>query len=449
MILISMILFVGNLLMGMDGVDLQTYALDPNSTIFQKLQSLSTQQDLDGLQGDSTWKDFGSMHWLTGRVQTSGGTAWVVKAPNHTPGVPIQLVPGMFVIHSDTQNLSRIVNKKRIDKAIKDLDIEGIRTVDTYVFPLSGNNDDLSNPNITDKDVLIIEECIIKSSDEMENISKVRGISLFVQKETMQIDEGLFGKLKKLVKYLRLPDQSPNNFFIDKNGILVLFDFEDVTRYQREQNAKKWFPARWISNFKLRCTEEGGADVALMVVASLNENSEVNQQAPAFLRGFKYKTRLKPYLFEISGVIGTVSVVVRHVLYVRAVNNLTNNCCFKINEACLAKPHVLKDPSLLYQEVKEIVTSLAPSETRKEVFEAFTIIALAEHNNDHGPIELFGTTYASKYVASQSATRKIKSIWCSDRSLRSKCYRSIKSAVSSVVSLTKLGSKDNPALATS
>ncbi len=109
-------LFFSMLLTGvvspLSAMDWRSHAL-PTGSIRAKLDAIfRSNKSPAALEGDRSWHNFGSRHWLVGKLTTAGGTNFVVKAADHPAGETIVLVEGPPIrveqIHTAQQNLSRV-----------------------------------------------------------------------------------------------------------------------------------------------------------------------------------------------------------------------------------------------------------------------------------------------------------------------------------------------------
>lgn len=159
-------IFASFSLLAMDGQEqpfrLRDHALPHNSVRAKLDQIFQSSKNVANLKQDSTWVDFNSWHWLVGKLATaSGSTQFIAKAATLEPNVPCRHpnpTQPIIVIHGSTQNISRISNALRVRGLLASNNIAGFKVPKIWVYPLSGNDDDLDNPDITDKDVIIVEE---------------------------------------------------------------------------------------------------------------------------------------------------------------------------------------------------------------------------------------------------------------------------------------------------
>ncbi len=418
-----------------DAMNWRDHAL-PAGSMREKLNAIfSRSRDLDGLRGDRSWHNFGSMHWLVGKLTTAGGnTNFVVKAADHPAGETIVLVevPRIEQIHTTQQNLSRIKRAAEVDRIIRDKGLTRIRTPKTWIYPLSGNDDDLANPHLTDHEVVIVEEMVSKKDDKMENMSQNPSIVVMAQEDALRLDDETYSELVTVAIEGRVLDLSPNNFLIDDQGKIVLIDLEDILAHEREGVEKSPFYVRGIKRFKFRCKEEASAKEGVGITGVLNRRSpELNQQGQLLRVKSILTLSYKRNAFEIGAVVWGISLMVRRVRLMRKTSRSIALCRRDIKTLVQHEQelHATIADSFYTKVASNVVKSHRPKETREEILNAFATIAMAENMEKEGLVTILGVQYASCPDAVKKSVALIRATWKSDWSIPSKIMRGAKATI--------------------
>ena len=226
----------------------------PNNNIRKKLYSIfEKNRSVTTLKRDPSWVDFESWHWLTGKLTTDDGEFFVVKATIYPAGKII--IPDNPLwdaqIHSSRQNLSRIKQSRRARAIIKKYKLDTIRVPRCWVYPISGNNDDLERDNLTDNQVIIVEEFI----DAPKDTIWCKLLKDKIQATTIRLDSKKFNQLISLALRGKFPDLHPKNFMIDYHSKIAIIDLEDLLAFEREQIKKAHRFLQPLLQFKLFCRE--------------------------------------------------------------------------------------------------------------------------------------------------------------------------------------------------
>lgn len=413
-------------LQAMDTINLQDHAL-PNNSVRAKLDGIFQQtHDPKAVTQDGSWKEFKSFHWVVGKLATHSKREFVVKVPRYPAGP----IPGTPMIHTPQQNLSRISQTVKAQDFIQRKNLTGMRTEGIWAYPVSGNNADLNNPNITDHDVVIVEEMIRKKSNDEVEMNPM--LPAMVQKETLELTQDQINQLYIFAREGKFPDLSPQNFFVDENGKIVPMDLEDLLGHAKAQVNKSNVLVRPLKRYKLNRLEEFSIDFAVGLTGASNKDPEIAVQGNMLLMKSAGKFLLTNYIIEIGLIAGAIAVAKRHRDYARKTDTLINNCRSDIKRSIEIRAEAQKiDADKLSQDnylelAKKAVKKLAPQEVREELFTAFATLAFATESIQLGKITIFGTEYNSKQEAIDTSLTRIYAIWSSDWSLRSKAMRGMK-----------------------
>ena len=289
-----------------NGINLQNYAL-PQNSIRAKLDSIfQGKRRIRALKQDPSWVDFGSWHWLVGKLTTDDGTEFVIKTSRYKMGTSIPNPDILFPsqTHTAQQNISRIRKTAEVEKIIKSKKLTNIRVPKCWVYPISGNDEDLSKESITDRDVIIVEEMINIASDKQEFCLLVNAN---VQAEALRLSKETFDQLVTLVKKGKVVDLHPKNILVDKEGKVVLIDLEDIISQKREKADKNNYLLRLIRRFKLKHHEKGSAILCVAITGLCNkQDTSIKLQGVKLMAKGLISLGIKKNALEI-GAITTIA----------------------------------------------------------------------------------------------------------------------------------------------
>lgn len=393
----------------------------PRNSIRTKLDSIFRygNRDLGALANDWSWQDLQSWHWLIGFLTTAGGnTQFVAKAAKHPAGVFIRK-PGMGgVTHAATQNISRVRVAAKVRRLIQENGLTRIRVPGSWVYPVSGNDADLSRSDLTDHDVVIVEEKVESSGRSNQCLRP----SDYAELVTLA-QNGIY-------------DLHPGNFVIDEEGKMALIDLEDLMLSQREAAENSNRVMRPLRQWLIRSEEKGGPKLAVGMTGISQFDPDLIQQGGGLMvEGICDMARPQIIAFK-TGAAVAAGLGIRHMYYARKTNLLINECCAQIERAINAqkiKGKALAE-SVYMEAAKNIVAKLVPNEKREEVIRSFAIMAIAQDakNADKSAakkrITILGTEFMSPDRAIERMRERIYTIWASDWSVRSKISRGVMAA---------------------
>ena len=410
-------------LSAMKGVNLQDYALPQNSDIRTKLDSIFKEKSNpkhDVLRADKTWNKLNSDRWIVGTLTTQGNnTKFVVKGEKYLNGQS----PAYLGLCPQT-NISRIAKHARVNKIIERDNLgHCIRTSKTWVYPISGNDEDLGKDNITDHDVIIVEE-------EIKNKEQENGHNL---------SEEQFNGMVKIAKKGPVADLKARNIMIDEEGRAVLVDLEDVYLGEKQLMQKKFFPPllREVMLHKVKCLEEAKALEDIRETGLSNSKPAVRKKERKLRLEKQYIIYCKANAFEI-GAGSAIAIIVtaltaRNIYRGIKTQKQIQYCLKEINteiEIQKNKQAKMSDNTVI-EITKRIVTQVVPKEARSEIFEAFATISLAKtaEETDLKDIKILGKEYKSPEEAVRRSKLIINSIWRSDWLIPYKIARGTKAAI--------------------
>lgn len=253
-------------------VILSSYVL-PENSIRAKLDSIfKTNNAINSLAHtrDQTWVDLKSWHWSVGTLTTDDQQSFVVKAPKFAAGTLISKGDIVF-IHTPYQNISRINRAYDVQKIIEDKNLNRLRMPQSWVYAVSGNDGDLGRKDITDNDVIIVEELVSQKNNRHVWCPYTNG---YVQEDVLKIDKETYQQLVTLAQEGRCLDLNPQNMLVDDKGNLVLIDLEDLFSHRRELVEKSNPLVKPLKKFKLCHTENGAIlnDVARTGMANADQD---------------------------------------------------------------------------------------------------------------------------------------------------------------------------------
>jgi hypothetical protein len=454
-------IFVINLC-AMEGLDFSPYILPKGSSIRAKLDAIRRNGEqgidivrsfgvslrcaiegikkenddfLNLLQLDPTWQPFDSFHWLVGALATAqGATRFVVKGANHGAGIKIfkpndWILPP--VIHSATQNLSRLRKAEEINRFLKEKGFTSIRTPQMWVYPITGNYSDLRKKGLTDQDVVIIEEMVNKKSEDLFSFP---GTQEQCQRDAVEIDQETYNQLVAVAKKAQILDLHPKNFLVDDQGRIVLIDIEDLLEPQREAVNRSNVLLRPWKRYKLNCVHDGSVEIGVGTTGVVNRDNAIKKQGyKLFLHGF-YTLLIAKNIVEILGVT-VATLTARWLSHVAKTNKRIKKCEKKIRHQIeLQQVRDSKTSDDVYIEIaRGIVTEEVPKENRQKIFEAFATMTLAKIKGTcEGAIKILDVEYKGPEDAVKRSHCTINSIWRSDWSLPCKVARSVEKTMNSI-----------------
>ncbi len=434
----------------MEGFDFSQYSL-PEGSIRDKLDSIRKNDEcafllekglkienarfIRALKRDSTWRFFDSFHWLVGVLTTAQGiTQFVVKGAKNVAGEKIFEPNGQGLpqIHTATQNLSRIRKAEEVNHVINKKGFTNIRTPKMWVYPVSGNYGDLRENDLTDQDVVIVEEMVKKKS---ERLASIGALNDECQEDTLKIDKETYNQLIEVAQKAGLLDLHPKNFLVDDKGKIVLIDIEDLLASRREAVKRSNPLLRPWKQYKLNCILAGSINFGVGMTGILNCDNDIKTRGSKLLLHGLYTNLITRNIVEILGVTVATTLTVRWLYHVAKTNKRIKNCKNKIRNAIeLQQAQNSETSDDVYIEIaRKIVTQVAPQENRQEIFEAFVTMALAEMGKTYrGTIKILSVEYKDPEDAVKKSQCTINSIWKSDWSLPCKVARSVKKTMNSI-----------------
>ena len=319
-----------------------------------------------------------------------------------------------------------------------------MRTPKTWIYPLSGNDADLSNPDLTDHEVVIVEEMVSKKDSEEINMSVNPQFRLMVQEDALNIDQETFEELVTVATEAKVLDLSPNNYIIDNDGKAVLIDLEDPLAHKREEVEKLAFYKRPLKRFKFRCFEDAAAYFGVAKAGLWNGKSfALSKQGKQLQAKGRMILKFKSKSFEIGAVSGAIALVVRRVYHMRKTSHSIARCREEMNKLVIKE--LIRNPkaqdamadSLYIELARKAVEKIRPREAREEIVTAFATIAMAEPIEKEGSVTILGEQYASFQDAVKKSIALIYSVWKADWSIPSKIMRGAKATIRGARSLYK------------
>lgn len=400
-------------------LSLQDYAL-PDNAIREKLASLFNPQSsiTAACVRDKTWVDFGSWHWLIGQLATDDDTKFVIKGAKYPAHASITTpqYPGIMQIHDAQQNLSRISRSLQAQKIITDKQLTTMRIPPTWAYPLSGNNRDLYNSNITDQQVMIVEGLVRKKSDDKVWCSYV---SDKVQPEVLHINQDTFRQLVTFAQQGKFLDLTPKNLLVDTDGKLVVIDLEDTLAYQRKELDTTHFLLRPLKRFKLKCKEEGAAMYGVGITGLSNtDNIHIRRHGQQLINKARCTLLIKRNIVEIVAIalafFGVAFLLMRHMYSLRSIHLYIKKCKIRMHQLLRTHQKELSS-AIVYQAIaQQAVKSIKPDEYRDIIFNAFATIAIAESIHHKNMVTILGREYSCPQRAISKSIKRIITIWKHD-----------------------------------
>ncbi len=294
-------LFCGSSIVAAD-FNLKEYAL-PQNSIRAKLDSIFlNNRHTRAIRQDDSWVDFKSWHWLVGKLTADDGTEFVIKTAKYREGraIPNPDIPFLSQTHTAQQNISRISNTAEVNRIIQEKQLTKIRTANCWAYPLSGNDEDLNSPTITDREVIVVEEFI-------EPVSKqntfCRLVNTYVQIEALFLDQEAFEQLVTLAQKGNVSDLYPKNILVDSDGNIVLIDLEDIVSRKREKSENSQSLLKRIKNFKFKQHEKGYALLCVGATGLSNKKHfAVKRRGAQIIARGLFCCGIKKNIFELAGL---------------------------------------------------------------------------------------------------------------------------------------------------
>ncbi len=405
---------------------LPDYAL-PDNNIRAKLSSLfRVDYPATAYVDDKTWIDFGSWHWSIGQLATDDNTKFVVKAAKYHANIPIvtSQYPGIIQIHTPQQNISRIERSRQAEEIITAHQLGKIKIPACWVYPISGNNSDLCKPDITDHQVIIVEEMIKRKS---ENLAWCPYVTDYVQEDVLQLDPETFHQLVTFARRGQFLDLSPKNLLVDQADNLVVIDLEDRFAHQRKEGENAHALLRPLKRFKLQCRQEGATMYGIGLTGVSNTRyAAVRKEGQRLINKSICTLSLKRNVFEIGAIalvlIGALMVMMCYMSGRGKIYADIKKCRMQIKR--LIKSEQIKRERIspeAYQEiVHRAVKRIMPYENRETIFNAFATIAIADTMKRQQEVRILGREFDSPQQARKESLQRINSIWRSDRSTYSR-----------------------------
>ncbi|HLE76628.1 MAG TPA: hypothetical protein VI521_02515 [Candidatus Babeliales bacterium] len=397
--------------------------------------------NISNLTSQRTWKDLNSWHWHVGRFTDSSGYAWIIKGCKYPAGVPIVSQEGITVVHGASQNLSRMVLADEVDQIIQAHKLDDLRTVNRWVYPLSGNDADLANAGLSDQDVLIIEEQVIPAAGPM-----VTEMQPPAQKSVVFPSCDKYEQLCVLAEKGHIMDLHRGNVIENAQGEWVLIDLEDLLTAEKEEIERSHFFVRPINRYKLRCKQEASAKIMVAMTAMQGQqlrdfypddvntsDDQINQQrALSLLLNGLGCLYIKSKAIEMGSIIAAIPIV-RNLRHIYKTNQKIQQIILKQRKIQLG---AINDTELTDEKCfnisQIIVSDELPNEKRQAIIKAFATILRAQSLTDtKGSIVIFSKKYASCDAAIKEAQSYISRVLYADNILSLRLFNRIKTIFSS------------------
>jgi hypothetical protein len=376
------------------------------------------------MTNDSSFASCKSWHWLVGTLKDSLNQTFVVKAAKHPSNTPLKAEnqQGKNFIHAPRQNLSRIEKADQARAVINQYNLQHWEIPQSWVYPLSADDEDLNSPNLTDHDVIIVEEFVDGS---------IEGLFTLTTEE--------YKELEILARESQLTDLHIKNLKRDRlTSKLKPIDLEDTLaakKYSIEKSEN--LISRPLNQFKVRCEEQALSLIKAGITGLANtESEEVMYRGGTLLAKGAFIYGIKRNSFEIATVTTILAGIVtgfigRHSYLLQKNKALIRECRIQIKNQ-IKKMLIISSYELNEQIcltiAREIVPQKYPGEEREDIFKAFATIALAEINAHHLNDEIV-------YEIIDKEVAFIKSTWYTDWSISARTQRAFKTFSSNVLAV--------------
>ena len=425
-------------------VNLRDYAL-PNNALRQDLGRIfAGSASIGNLTRNPNYQDLQSWHWHVGSFTASDSKEWVIKAPKHAAGVIIQnpAMPAMAVIHGARQNLSRMEVADEADRIIQAYGLNKLRTVRRWVYPLSGDDNDLDRDDLTDMDVLIVEEKVQPADTAQVNLNGLATMPTGPA-NILFSDPTDYEQLGTLAKKGRIHDLHWGNVMQDTDGNWVLIDLEDLSSAQKEEIEQAHLLSRPIKRWKMRCQDEAAASIGaaqtgiagMLAMQNQREVTGVNyahiqenhQKAARLYQNMYWCLLIKRQAFEIAGIVTSIQAVKKVRTYF-ANNRVINRFVAKQRDALDGLEGAEVTDAHCLEIAQMIACEELPNEKRPEVIQAFATILRAETLADKsGSIVIFSKKYTSSNAALKESRWYLTKTFIADNIFLCRVARQVKS----------------------
>lgn len=397
------------------------------------------------VKGISGAKDLGSAHWHVHKISTEASAA----TPKGTPFVARMVKPvgeapaiGRFLIgqHHPQQNLSRVRLADRAQAVIDRDGLDRLKIAATWVYPLSGDDTALDASDLTDNDVMLVQEHI----DELRPIGTLSPRS--------------FDQTAHLACKGNIPDLNSGNVIIGHDTRATIVDMEILNGPMLQ--AIEQAPADQRAGLQTAAdnAEHGHAVMGVCFLGLANGDLNVKMKAVFLPLRDQYERDPVNTIVLCAAWTGLAVLGVRNLYYRTVVSRLVNHC----RQAAIKAVNELIKTSgateaTAYEAVRTALAKTAPQEKREEVITGFTTLALATmaKKNSYMPkadctsFVFFGKKYTSVDAAIKQSENNIGYMWRSDWSVRSKVGRLVWNTGAAVAGLVtgKGSAKATPATA--
>jgi uncharacterized protein (UPF0305 family) len=399
----------------------------PNGPIRTKLDTIfrSSSSDSSCIQNittDSSWCPNSNFWcWLSGSLKTAAGSPFGIRMTKYPAGVPIYHPQDPTFIRTTTpqQNLSCIKKADEVNAVIRQKSITTCRVPNIWVYPISGNDSDLSNSNITDREVVIVQEVVNANPESLRSYPKFNDI--MIQHSLFQMTLKEYDDLVTIAREAKVLLGLPR-LQRDHQGIINLINLEDTIASKRVEAEKSNALTRPFKLYKFKYFEENCILSCIGFTGALQDSINNNLELHAKVGGLYLEScsifikQQAPTLIAITALIA--ALVIRHKKHVAHVKQLIEKCRNEIKQKLTTANTI--DIQVFLDAATQTLRIVAPHEKRPEIIDAFATLVYAELNDLKSDFVILNKPYATSQEAITISLKLIEKTWYADHSLQSK-----------------------------